>query len=53
MTDHDEKPVTRRECELCPVHTEISNMKGWIKSIDVKFWAVIIAVITDIVTRHL
>lgn len=34
--DSDDRPVTRRECERCPVHTEVADMGKKIEKVDAK-----------------
>lgn len=51
MSGGDDRPLTRWECERCPLHSEVNNLKGWIKSIDFKFWALLILVMGDLIAK--
>lgn len=51
MTDSEDKPLLRRECDHCALRVEVTNMKGWVKSIDIKFWAVLILVLGDLLAK--
>lgn len=45
----DDKPITRRECDKCPLHTEVENMKSWVSKMDGRMWAGLILAVTNLI----
>ena len=53
MSENEDKALTRRECERCPLHTEVDNLKSWVKGIDTRQWAIILLLIGNLLATVL
>jgi hypothetical protein len=50
--DSDDMPLTRRECDRCPLNKEINSVKStidgvkeWVGKIDNRLWAIVVGLV--------
>jgi hypothetical protein len=48
MMNNEDKPLTRFDCDRCPMHQEVSGLKAWVSKIDNRFWAILILMVVNL-----
>ena len=45
----EDRALTRRECDRCPIHTEVDGLQKWVSKIDNRMWAVLVLALGNLV----
>ncbi len=53
MSDTEDKPLLRRECDRCVARMEVANVKAWVSKIDNRMWLVLVGLVGNLLATLL